>query len=297
MRFPTAISTLSTPSVWGPVAGGDEVPGSLLLTLGPRGIIHEVLRATTLRLVMAVPALREERKRFSLVIAATPATARVLEKELPGRVIVRPAIGSEVHQRAVGGTHSVLRLLYVGKLFPLKGLHFAIRALAHLHSSTTVRAVLTIVGDGHDIGRLRRLAKQLEISDCVRFVGPLPYRTTQNLYAHNDVFVFPSLHDSGGLVLLEAMAAGLPVVTLDLGGPSLLVTAESGIKVAPTTPSDVVTAMSSAFERLATNSTLRETLGKGAFARAAALSWSRIADELDDIYRSVARMKPWADTP
>lgn len=84
--------------------------------------------------------------------------------------------------------------------------------------------------------------------------------------AEVDVLVHPSLHDSGGYVVAEAMAAGRPVICLDLGGPALQVAEETGFKIPATTPEQVVAGMAQAMLWLARDDALRRRMGGGASA-------------------------------
>jgi glycosyltransferase involved in cell wall biosynthesis len=97
-----------------------------------------------------------------------------------------------------------------------------------------------LIGDGPQRSALERLAVNLGVADRVRFWGRLPRGQALARLAACSVLVHPSLHDSGGWVCLEAMAAGLPVICLDLGGPSLLVSEESGFVIPALTPEQVV---------------------------------------------------------
>jgi glycosyltransferase involved in cell wall biosynthesis len=103
-----------------------------------------------------------------------------------------------------------------------------------------------------------------------------------------DVLVHPSLHDSGGWACLEAMAAGRPVLCLDLGGPAFQVTEETGIKVPATSPEQVVSDLAAAMTRLAGDSALRVRLGIAARQRVLEhFDWSGKGDWLSGVYRQV----------
>jgi glycosyltransferase involved in cell wall biosynthesis len=95
----------------------------------------------------------------------------------------------------------------------------------------TPTAHFTIVGDGPERSRLEQDVKQNNLSANVEFIPRLPQNSLFELYRSHDLFLFPSLHDSGGFVVLEALAHGLPVVCLDLGGPKDMVTPNSGVVV------------------------------------------------------------------
>ncbi len=110
------------------------------------------------------------------------------------------------------------RLLYVGRLLEWKGIDLALHAVSQLKQSHPgIR--FTIVGDGPASTRLHKLAEELGLSEIVEWVRWVPHTLVQEYYRSADVFLFPSLRDSGGMAVLEAMAHGLPVVCTDLGGP------------------------------------------------------------------------------
>jgi glycosyltransferase involved in cell wall biosynthesis len=108
---------------------------------------------------------------------------------------------------------------------------------------------------------LRNLARELDLEGKITFLGGIPREKTLAKLADSDVLVHPSLHDSGGWVCIEAMACGRPVICLDLGGPSLQVTAETGCKVAAKDPDQAVRDMSAAMLRLALEPALRLAMG------------------------------------
>jgi len=102
------------------------------------------------------------------------------------------------------------------------------------------------------------------------------------------VLVHPSLHDSGGWVCVETMAAGRPIICLDLGGPGLQVTDETGFKIPAITPEQVVNDLAEAMRRLACDSTLRESMAKAARQRVKDyFDWSNKGKRIQGIYEQV----------
>ena len=107
-----------------------------------------------------------------------------------------------------------------------------------------------------------------------------------------DVFLFPSLRDGGGAVVVEAMSAGKPVACLDVGGPGLHITDECGIKVTPLSPQSVVRDLAEALERLYLDEDLRLILGKAARERAEReYHWDRLGERLMKIYQETIEPK------
>ncbi len=108
-------------------------------------------------------------------------------------------------------------LLYGGRLAREKSLPYLLRAFRHVRQALPA-ARLVLVGSGPAEGELRRLAEELGIAGAVTFAGQMLDEDLYNCYAGADVFVFPSLKETQGIVILEAMAAGLPVVARDAFG-------------------------------------------------------------------------------
>ncbi|WP_456421308.1 glycosyltransferase family 4 protein [Thermococcus sp.] len=103
-------------------------------------------------------------------------------------------------------------VLYVGRLEPRKGVSTLINAMKH------VDGTLLIAGQGSMLPLLRERAKLLGIGNRVRFLGMVEYSKLPLLYRASDVFVLPSLSEAFGIVLLEAMASGTPVIGTSVGG-------------------------------------------------------------------------------
>lgn len=110
-------------------------------------------------------------------------------------------------------------LLYVGRLAREKNLGLLLRAI---HAAVRVAPNLTllVVGEGDEQQSLQRLAAHLRVADHVRFVGPVPHQAVGCWYRAADLFVFPSVSETQGLVVLEAMAHGLPVLAVRSVGTS-----------------------------------------------------------------------------
>jgi glycosyltransferase involved in cell wall biosynthesis len=110
-------------------------------------------------------------------------------------------------------------LLYVGRLAREKNVTMLIRAVCAA-AQVDPEVVLLLVGEGDEERVLRRLADRLNIAGRVRFVGPVPHRDVGCWYRAADLFVFPSVSETQGLVVLEAMAHGLPVLAVGSIGTS-----------------------------------------------------------------------------
>ncbi len=131
-------------------------------------------------------------------------------------------------------------ILFVGRIEPLKGIDQLLRTMPYLENSHQLR--LVVVGDGeydqHEMKRLQKLSHDLHIEDSVTFSGLIKQEELNRFYNAADVCVIPSYYESFGLVALESMACGTPVVTTNVGDlQSIVQQGKTGYVVMDNTPS------------------------------------------------------------
>lgn len=187
----------------------------------------------------------------------------------------------------VRGRHErKLRLVFVGRLIPLKACDLALRASAHL--LRTGAAHFTVVGDGAERKTLQELAISLGIEQAVTFTGWVTREEALKQLGRADVFVFPSLREFGGAVVFEALALGAVPVVADFGGPGDIVTPEVGYKIRLTNEADLLRGLTTILNRLAQDSDHLETLRRNGMAYAREhLTWEGKA-------RTVTSVLQWA---
>lgn len=184
-------------------------------------------------------------------------------------------------------------VLFVGRIQPLKGVDLLLRAFARLLAdwSHSPKPRLMVVGgdnlaDGSDpeaveLARLRRLASELGVSEDVTFRGAVPHDLLPAYYSAADVVAAPSLYESFGLVVLEAMACGTPVVASRVGGLQWTVRhGESGFLVDRREPE----AFAAAIGFILRDGQLRDRMSEGAARIAGGYSWSMVADRTLELY-------------
>jgi glycosyltransferase involved in cell wall biosynthesis len=151
------------------------------------------------------------------------------------------------------------RFVSIGTLSDVKAFHLGLYSFAR----AAIRgSEYWIIGDGVLRKHLESLAEKLNITERVRFFGAVARDEALRLLGECDVLVHPSLHDSGGWVCLEAMAAGRPVICLKLGGPATQVTEESGFRCTAINPSAAIIELAEAMRRLAHDHALRKSMGQ-----------------------------------
>jgi glycosyltransferase involved in cell wall biosynthesis len=128
------------------------------------------------------------------------------------------------------------------------------------------------------------------LGDCVELAPYISYEGMGRFYDESDVFLFTSLHDSSGDVVLEAMSKQRPIVCLNQHGAAEMVSSESGIKVAIESKEQVVSDMATALQRLAEEPDLRREMGRAARQRVAEhFVWERKAAVLRHVYQTAIR--------
>jgi glycosyltransferase involved in cell wall biosynthesis len=267
--IPAFLHRLGCPFVFGPVGGGESVPPAFQGWFSLRGRAYEALRSANHRLNALNPLIRATVQASAWAGGTTRETAAKLTRIGAPNVEVLPAVGllrEDVDALAELGTagSAGVRFVSVGRLLHWKGFDLGIRAFAEAGLPV---AEYWLVGDGPERRRLEALADSLGISSKVRFTGSLPHQQTIDIIAKSCALIHPSLHDSGGFVCLEAMAARRPAICIDVGGPGLLVGADCGYKVAPTASEQTISALSAAITDLARDRELRCAMGEAGHAR------------------------------
>ncbi len=263
---PSFLAFLPIPFIWGPVGGGESAPPLFWQDFGFRGRMYERLRDLSRWLGERDPLLRITVQHCAAVIATTSETSTRLKmlgvkkiEMIAGQTGINQEELEQLKMLSIRSSEQPIRFLSLGRLLHWKGFHLGIRAFA---KAQLQGAEYWIVGEGPQRKNLERLAQDLKISDRVRFFGEVPREKALSILGNCDVLVHPSLHDFSPTVCLEAMAAGRPIICLDLGGPSVQVTEETGVKIQAHDPQQAVKDMAITMESLAHNGQMRISMGQ-----------------------------------
>ena len=206
--------------------------------------------------------------------------------------LFRPVERTEARRRLGLADEKVL--LFVGRLDPLKGIDLLLKALPLLPERQGLRLVI-IGGDKHsqsEVDRLRGLAAKLGITESVTFQGLVKHHRLPEYYSAADVCVVPSYYESFGLVALESLACGTPVVASDVGDlKNIIRQGETGFVVPENTPQRLADAIAlflgKAPRDMETSRSVRASVGRFAWANVAA----GVMDELKLARLEVAGIK------
>ena len=247
-RYPTAIWGHGVPTLWGPVGGIESVRLALLPWRHLPSLLVESLRSLN-NFVQAAPfQVLTKRSRATTLILASTCEMQETFGRLGFKPQLMPTIGLKVRElpfRPHVIRRGPLRLLFVGNIITLKGVDLALHAL----KESGIDATFTFFGSGNYEAAAQKLTSRLGLTERVFFKGRLPRLEILERYAEYDVFVFPSLHDTGGYALIEAMLNELPGVCLDCGGPGVAVPEGCGVKVPLGRRPPVITGLAQALRR------------------------------------------------
>jgi D-inositol-3-phosphate glycosyltransferase len=249
------------------------------------GVETEIVRFADV-LIAATPAEQEQLVRL---YTADPARVRVISPGVDTECFhpIPPAHAKE----RIGLCPGSRIILFVGRIEPLKGIDNLLRAITHV---VDVRPELRqglcvpIIGGDPDpireddeMVRLRELREGLGIGDIVTFLGAKDQDMLQYYYSVAEMVVMPSDYESFGMVALEAMACGTPVIASDVGGLAFLVRdGRTGYRVPARDPQALATKIT----RLLSDEGLRRRIGQRAACWAESYAWPRIADRIEALY-------------
>jgi len=172
---------------------------------------------------------------------------------------------------------SAKTIIFVGRLHPVKGVQYLIEAMAIVHLETP-DVKLVIVGDGVERARLEELAERLNLKGSIQFAGQVPQESIPRLMHQADVFALSSLSESFGIVNLEAMAAGLPIVATNVGGiPDIVEEGVNGYLVNAKNPDE----LADRILVLLQNDEMREEMSANNREKAELYMWDKVAGTVE----------------
>lgn len=211
-----------------------------------------------------------------------------------------------------------LQLLFAGRLVAYKGAHLVLLALSifyaqkqlrqnskklfnlHLSISTNAKrqfmqnsdyATLTIVGEGPEYSMLKKQVVKLGIENCVKFTGQKKPHEMKSFYNESDVFVFPSIREFGGAVVLEAMASGLTCIVVNHGGIGEYIDESCGIKIDPLSSEYIIQKIVDALVYLDSERSVMKKYSYNAVEKAKKYIWSEKARSIIKYYAEIINSK------
>jgi glycosyltransferase involved in cell wall biosynthesis len=244
--LPSFLPLLHKPFIWGPVGGAEKLPLTFWKCLSSKNIIYELFRSIIPLILENLFFAKMNAKRSILALAKSKESYSRLKKLGASNVILFSEVGlkeNEIPKSEMIPDISEKKIISVGRLIHIKGYDLAIEALAKIKNEIAPFKY-EIYGEGPELENLQKLIMENGLAHEIIFKGHQSRHIVFNALANSHLIVHPSLHDSGGWALLEAMAVACPVICLDVGGPAVQVTMETGFKIAVNNRSQVINDLS-----------------------------------------------------
>jgi D-inositol-3-phosphate glycosyltransferase len=209
-------------------------------------------------------------------------------------------ISNDEARAVIGVPAGDCMILYVGRIEPLKGVETLIRAISIMEKNGIMHTCphyLTIIGGdpeaspenmNAEMKRLQDLSTELGINDLIIFLGKRSQDTLPYYYSAAQIVVVPSHYESFGMVALEAMACGTPVVASQVGGLAFLV--QEGV-TGYVIPDDDPQILVDRLTRLIKQPDLRKQMGQQAIEVAKSYDWTKISARILDVYKDLLNIK------
>jgi glycosyltransferase involved in cell wall biosynthesis len=252
IHVPTLLWLLNIPVIFGPVGGGQTAPPQMLRYFGSAKRL-ERLRTLLTRLLRYSLWHRFCLKKMARVLVTNRETLKLCHAlgRQDAELLVDTALPGSFHApspREFRPLDGPLKLLWVGRLLPRKAIGLTLDIVAAVRHPCE----LTIIGSGMEEQQLCNMIEQCDLSKSVHWQNKrIPWQEVRAMYQSYDALIFTSLRDSCAAQLLESMAMGLPVITLDLHGASDLVPTGAGYKIPVLNAAQVIADGAAAVERMA----------------------------------------------
>lgn len=198
--------------------------------------------------------------------------------------LFRPSDQDEARRKL--GIHAASVILYVGRLEPLKGVDILIRAVAQLEQRDSVKTII-VGGDlerDSEMVRLKSLSADLGVSEQVQFLGSLDQQDLPLYYNAADICVVPSYYESFGMVALESMACGTPVIASRVGGlPTIVEDGLTGYLIPWRCPEPFADGL----DVLLRSKTIRSAMSEASKRKAMSMRWPLVVDSIVDSYHNL----------
>jgi glycosyltransferase involved in cell wall biosynthesis len=286
LQMSTALWRLNKPLIFGPTGGGQEAPKAFK-SYFYKWWKMEIFRSAVSKLLLRFnPNVRQTMRHASLVLTTNEDTYNMARDNgaLNASMFLDTSLPEEFYPETcpVRPPAQELKILWVGRLFARKGLPLVMEALGRVRPD--VKFKLTILGEGPMNEFVPQWIRQYNLKGKVDWKGQVPWQEVKQAYTESDLFMFCSLRDSSAAQFLEAMAYGLPIITLDLHGGKNLVPDNAGIKVPVITPEQTIKALAGAVEQVYDNPTLREEMGRQGYSFSKTQTWTLKTQHIAGFY-------------
>lgn len=262
---PTFMWKLGVPFVWGPLGGGERMPKIKGRKLNMGSFFYELLRIFQMNVYHFFPFTQKALKLASKILVTTEETYNLIPSKYHDKCILFQSLGIDYEFMSYD-TNTIkqtnrLKILAVGRMIGWKGFDIVIDAFKYI-AERYDNVDLYLRGNGNMKNDLIERCESLYNKRIFFTQDYLNYNDMYGFYKSHDIFINCSLHDSGCLVVLEAMSAGLPIVCINVGGPHVITTEQNAIRINVKDYKEMIQDIVSALSNLIENKDLRNKMGE-----------------------------------
>jgi len=287
--FPSLLgASLPIPFIWGPLLEGEGIPKSLHRFESNPLNIKKSWGQTVKGWARRRRARKKSAQNARAILVSDPDTVEKFPKIDRKKIHFFPSYGidavSSLSKMKSGGERNVFRAIGAGNLTRESGFFEIIRAFHHF-IQTHPEADFVLFGNGPEKNRLERQILRMDRQGRIRIHAPIERESMRKEMRDSDVFICPVVSRDESVWVIEAMAAGLPVVGVDFGGRGMHIQDKWGIKVTPGSSRDMQKDIVQALEMLVNNEKMRLKMGRAAQKNVKEnYVWERLGNKLKRIY-------------
>ena len=231
-RFPSFLCLLDAPFIFGPISGGDEIPKKLKKSFDFKSRLKEYFRELDNKLVKIYPLLNLTFKKSKKIIVTSFYTQQKISKKYHNKILNELAISPsnlEISEKDFIKDYysEKIQICFAGVFEHRKGIHILMNVIKKLKENHQ-NFVFNFFGKGYLQAYMENFITKYDLINYTKFHGEVDRNYLKNQMKINHLLLFPSLRDSGGYVLFEAMSVGLPSIVINLGGPPKIINNNCG---------------------------------------------------------------------
>ena len=260
--FPTFLWMLGKPTVWGAINHNEKIPNEYIYS--KKELVKENIKWFAKKLFWNIDIFMLLARKKSTIVLGGNSSVQLRLNISPNKFISFTQVGG-VKNVLSSITKVKFNILVIGRFLTIKSFDIAIRAFAEFLGEITNKkeVVLTIVGKGPKEKELKQLVKDLKIEEYVNFIDWIEKKDLDVIYQNASLFLFPS-HEGAGMVVVEALSFGLPVVCFNNYGPGEIVDDSCSIRIDYSTYDQSVIDFANALLKLYNDKKLYTALSIGA---------------------------------
>ena len=279
-RIPSFLCLLNVPFIFGPIAGGEEIPTNLRSDFDLKSKIKEYIRDLSNNLIKYSPFINLVFKKSFKIIATTLETKSKIPNKFQNKTTVELAICPDpeyVFQKNINkqSSEELFNMCFAGVFEHRKGINIILEIIKKLKENNQ-KFLFNFFGEGPEKKYMQNFIKKENLHNYTKFFGKISRERIYEEMSKNDIFLFPSLRDSGGFVLFEAMSVGLPSIVLNIGGPSDIIDKTCGIiiDVNKKDQHQIINEIYNELNYLINNKSKLEAMSENCLVRIKKFSWS-----------------------